>query len=244
LPPATTSVTVTGAASTVRARTGRPGTAAIRTGCALVIAALALLCGCSSGPAARPSPGGTGRPAATSAPLSPRATPSADSTARSTAGARPLARSVPERLRIPAIGVDTPVMPLGLNGDGTVAVPPIRAHSPAGWYDGSPTPGTTGPSVILGHVTVGSYGDGVFLHLSKLVPGDRVEVGLRDGASAVFTVDSVQTVAKSRFPTGKVYGNVDHPALRLITCGGSRITGSGYEDNVIVYASLSSGTGP
>jgi hypothetical protein len=45
----------------------------------------------------------------------------------------------------------------------------------------------------------------------------------------------VQTVAKSRFPTSQVYGNVNRPELRLITCGGPR-TGAGYRDNVIVFA--------
>jgi len=152
-------------------------------------------------------------------------------------------RSVPERLRIPAIGVDTSVMALGLAADGTVRVPPIAAHSPAGWYDGSPTPGQLGPSVILGHVTVGSFGDGVFLHLKRLRPGDRVSVVRKDGSVATFAVDSVQTVGKSHFPTTAVYGNVDHPALRLITCGGTQISGGGgYPDNVIVYASLVAGS--
>ncbi|WP_245796216.1 class F sortase [Actinacidiphila alni] len=230
----------TEAARTRAARTA----AAVRGGCVLAVAALTLLCGCSTGPAARPTPGSASSAVATSAPASPRTTSPVRGTTPATGAARPLARSVPQRLRIPAIGVDTPVMSLGLNSDGTVAVPPIQAHSPAGWYKGSPTPGVTGPSVILGHVTVGQYGDGVFLHLAKLVPGDRIEIGLKDGAQGTFTVDSVQTVAKSRFPTDKVYGNVDHPALRLITCGGTRITGSGYADNVIVYASLSSGAGP
>jgi hypothetical protein len=153
--------------------------------------------------------------------------------------ASPLARSAPVRLRIPSIGVDTPVMRLGLAADGTVQVPPIEANAPAGWYDGSPTPGRTGPSVILAHVTVGRFGDGVFLHLARLTPGDRVTVELADGASAVFAVDRVQTVAKARFPTAAVYGNVDRPELRLITCGGPRsAAGGGYLDNVVVYASL------
>jgi hypothetical protein len=34
-----------------------------------------------------------------------------------------------------------------------------------------------------------------------------------------------------------VYGNVARPELRLITCGGTR-TGTGYLDNVIVFATL------
>ncbi|SEO34935.1 Sortase family protein [Actinacidiphila rubida] len=141
------------------------------------------------------------------------------------------------RLRIADIGVDTPLMGLGLASDGTVQVPPVAAHSPAGWYSGSPAPGQLGPSVILGHVTVGRYGDGVFLRLSRLRPGARVVVGLQDGVATTFTVDAVRTVTKDRFPTQQVYGNTDRPELRLITCGGPR-TGDGYRDNVIVFASL------
>jgi LPXTG-site transpeptidase (sortase) family protein len=175
--------------------------------------------------------------AAPAAPSVPVAAP----VAGGPASAAPLARSVPVRLEIPTIGVDTPVIPVGLAPDGTVGVPPIEANAPAGWYQNSPTPGQLGPSVILGHVTVGQYGNGVFLHLARLTAGDQVTLVLQDGASAVFTVDSVQTVAKAHFPTQSVYGNVDRPELRLITCAGPRgADGSGYPDNTIVYASLTS----
>ncbi|MFG3094468.1 class F sortase [Streptomyces sp. NPDC048202] len=146
-------------------------------------------------------------------------------------------RSVPVRLRIPGIGVDTPVMRLGLVRDGTVQVPPITAHDQAGWYQNSPTPGQTGPSVILGHVTVGAYGDGVFRRLDRLRRGDDITVRLENGTSAEFTVTSLRTVAKAEFPTEAVYGDVARPELRLITCGGPR-TGDGYRDNVIVFAAL------
>ncbi|WP_083555183.1 class F sortase [Streptacidiphilus jiangxiensis] len=162
----------------------------------------------------------------------------ASAPAQAGTAAAPLGRSVPVGLTIPAIGVNASVMSVGLNPDGTVGVPPIAANAPAAWYDGTPTPGQTGPSVILGHVTVGRFGDGVFLHLAQLHPGDRIEVRRRDGSTAVFTVDRVQTVDKSAFPTQAVYGNVDRPALRLITCGGPHESGGGYPDNVIVYASL------
>jgi LPXTG-site transpeptidase (sortase) family protein len=148
-------------------------------------------------------------------------------------------RSTPVRLRIPAIGVDTPVMKLGLAADGTVQVPPIAAHDRAGWYEHSPTPGQKGPSVILGHVTVGAYGDGVFRHLGELHRGEKIVARLENGTAAVFAVTDVRTVAKADFPSAEVYGNVDRPELRLITCGGER-TGDGYRDNVIVFAALSS----
>ncbi|MHA6763810.1 class F sortase [Streptacidiphilus sp. PAMC 29251] len=224
---------------TVLNRTGRSA-AAVTLAAALL--ALSQLAGCSApaAPSVVVSTSTAGNPAAGPATGPVTSAPAGDG-AVSGAPAAPaaLARSVPERLEIPGIGVDTPVMQLGLAADGTVGVPPIEAHSPAGWYDGSPTPGQVGPAVILGHVTVGQFGDGVFLHLSRMKAGDRITVVLKDGHSAEFAVDSVQTVAKSEFPKASVYGNVDHPALRLITCGGTRAgDGSGYTDNVVVYASL------
>ncbi|WP_327343184.1 class F sortase [Streptomyces europaeiscabiei] len=155
-----------------------------------------------------------------------------------TGAARALGRSVPVRLLIPAIEVDTPVIRLGLAPDGTVEVPPITAHDRAGWYEHSPTPGQTGPSVILGHVTVGRYGDGVFRRLARLRRGERIRARLENGTTPEFTVDSVRTVAKADFPADEVYGNVDRPVLRLVTCGGPR-TGDEYRDNVIVFATLS-----
>ncbi|MEV0635375.1 class F sortase [Streptomyces sp. NPDC050619] len=173
---------------------------------------------------------GTTAPAASTAPP----------TARSSANAaRALDRSVPVRLEIPAIDVNTSVMRLGLASDGTVQVPPITANDRAGWYRHSPTPGQTGPSVILGHVTVGTDGDGVFHDLARLRRGERIVARLENGSSAVFAVTAVRTVAKADFPADAVYGDVDRPELRLITCGGPR-TGDGYADNVIVFATLSS----
>ncbi|PWI15148.1 class F sortase [Streptomyces sp. Act143] len=182
-----------------------------------------LLVGCGGGEAATTK----ARPAV---PTSP------STTAKSAA---PLARSVPARLRIPAIGVDTPVIRLGLAADGSVRVPPVEAHDRAGWYEHSPTPGQTGPSVILGHVTVGPHGDGVFRRMAELRRGDRILARLENGSTAEFTVTSLRTVDKAEFPTKDVYGDVDRPELRLITCGGPR-TGAGYRDNVIVFAALSS----
>ncbi|MDX3731517.1 class F sortase [Streptomyces caniscabiei] len=199
-----------------------------------VAAAASLLVSCDDG--------GTDR--ATTAPSEadtppPPSEPHPSSSSSAGGAVRPLGRSVPVRLLIPAIGVDTPVIRLGLAPDGTVEVPPVTEHDRAGWYRHSPTPGQTGPSVILGHVTVGRYGDGVFRELARLRRGERIEARLENGTTAEFTVDSVRTVAKADFPADEVYGNVSRPALRLITCGGPR-TGEEYRDNVIVFATLSS----
>jgi hypothetical protein len=143
----------------------------------------------------------------------------------------------PVWLSIPSIGVRTSLVDLGLRANGTLQVPSSTAV--AGWYTGSPRPGTIGAAVIAGHVDSRS-GLGIFFWLRDLRPGDRVYVGRADGTMAVFTVTAVRKVAKDLFPTAAVYGPVPDPELRLITCGGvfDRSLGS-YLSNVVVFARLS-----
>lgn len=155
------------------------------------------------------------------------------------AGPVPLGPSVPVRLDIPAIGVSTPLMALGLNPDGTIAVPPLGRRAPAGWYRYLVTPGEVGPAVILGHVDSARDGPAVFYRLQELRPGDAVTVRRLDGSTAAFTVRQVAQYPKLAFPAEKVYGAVDHPALRLVTCGGSfDPIHRQYRGNVVVYADL------
>ena len=151
-----------------------------------------------------------------------------------------MGRSVPVRLRIAAIGVDSTLMELGLKSDGTMQVPP--SGFPAGWFTGAPTPGELGPAIIAGHIDWN--GPGVFYDLHHLKAGDRIVVTRKDGSAPVFRVTRVAKFPKTQFPTNLVYGNIDHPGLRLITCGGTFNSQSGhYEDNIVVFADLVSGQG-
>lgn len=162
------------------------------------------------------------------------------------AGAAPVGpvmpRSVPVSIRIPAIGVDSSLLQLGLNADGSVQVPPLDAvPSRAGWYRYSPTPGQVGPAVILGHVDSAAHGPAIFYRLGALRPGDRVVIRRADGSTAIFRVDRAVRYPKTNFPTDEVYGNIDHAGLRLITCGGSfDFSSRQYRDDIVVYASLAS----
>jgi len=142
----------------------------------------------------------------------------------------------PTALVIPAIGVRTRLIRLGVTATGALQVP--ASIGVAGWYTGSPRPGATGSSVIAGHIDSVS-GPGVFFRLRELHPGDLVYVQRGHASMAVFTVTAVQLIPKSNFPTNEVYGPVPNAQLRLITCGGTFDPATGhYLSNVIVYAVL------
>jgi hypothetical protein len=149
-----------------------------------------------------------------------------------------LPRSKPVRVSIPAIHALSTLMPLALNPDRTIQVPPLSKPMQAGWYSLGPTPGEVGASVILGHVD-GYRDPGIFFRLRELKPGNDVLVTRQDGAIARFVVYHIEQAPKSHFPTEKVYGATAHPELRLITCGGSFDQRSKtYRDNIIVFAVL------
>jgi hypothetical protein len=142
----------------------------------------------------------------------------------------------PVSLVIPAIGVSTPLIHLGLTPTGALQVP--SSTSVAGWYTGSARPGAIGSAVIAGHIDSLS-GPGVFFRLRLLRQGNRVYVRRANGSVAVFEVTAVHTYLKSRFPTEAVYGPEPDAQLRLITCGGTFDYATGhYLSNIIVYATL------
>jgi hypothetical protein len=153
-----------------------------------------------------------------------------------------LARSLPISISIPALGVKSRLLYVGLNPDGTIQVPPLNdppLTNEAAWYKYSPTPGQLGPAIIEGHVDSLRAGPSVFFRLGALKPGDLVYITLADRQVAVFKITGVRLYRKSQFPTSTVYGNTDYAALRLITCGGSFDEQSRhYSSNVVAFASL------
>jgi sortase (surface protein transpeptidase) len=140
----------------------------------------------------------------------------------------------PVRLELPAIGVATDVVALGLAADGTMEVP--DNFGVAGWFTGGPRPGENGPAVIAGHVD-SRAGPAVFYKLRELQPGAAVFVTRVDGSAVTFTVSRVETYDKATFPTDAVFGATAGSELRLVTCGGEFDWGRRtYRSNIVVYA--------
>jgi hypothetical protein len=142
----------------------------------------------------------------------------------------------PVRLSVPAIGVETPLVRLGLEPDRTMQVP--EDFGRAGWFAGGPAPGQPGPAVIAGHVD-SRTGPAVFYRLRELRPDDHIEVTRTDGTRLRFVVEGVRSFPKASFPTDAVFGPTPAAELRLVTCTGTfdRARGS-YRDNLVVFARL------
>lgn len=149
--------------------------------------------------------------------------------------AEPVVRGeAPASVRIPAIGIDVPLIDLGIAPSGQMEAP--EDYDEVGWFTGGGRPGGFGPTVIAGHVD-SPTGPAVFIRLSELAEGDIVEVTDVAGTLFRYTVTEVADYPKSAFPTHAVFGAVATDELRLITCGGVfDPAASSYVDNRVVYA--------
>lgn len=140
----------------------------------------------------------------------------------------------PVRIRVPSLGVDAAVDPLGLTRQSELRPPSSNRRT--GWWRDGPEPGEVGPAVIAGHVD-SRTGPAVFHGLTELRPGSGIFIDRADGSTVVFRVSAVEQHAKDEFPTRAVYGPTANSELRLITCGGTFDDSAGsYRANVVVFA--------
>lgn len=191
----------------------------------LAVTALPALTGCSD---ASPSKS----PAAVAQAPTTITTPDSDAT--DTPPVKHVARP-PVHVSIPSLGVDSDIMRLGLNTDGTVEVPPAEKGMTVGWYTGGAIPGEPGPAVLIGHNDT-HLGRAVFHDLKKITKGADITVRDELGTEIHFTVTGRETARKTAFPTARVYGRTEDRALRLITCDGAFDAQGHPVDNLIVYA--------
>jgi sortase family protein len=160
----------------------------------------------------------------------------------------------PTVISIPAIGVQSSLLPYGLTDTGELAVPPVTEPLQAGYFGGLDPeftgdeylPGENGPAVVMGHVDGVINGQrgmpGIFYRLRELVPGNEILIDRADRSQLTFVVTRVERYAKAAFDTEAVYGPTQKPELRAITCGGAFDRAAGhYVDNWVIFAELASG---
>jgi len=133
-------------------------------------------------------------------------------------GATPSAGSVPVRLVIASIGVDTPLTAKGLDERGVMEVP--DGPEDVAWYAFTARPGQGGNVVLSGHVDYRGYGPAVFARLGDLKPGELVEMQTMDDTVFRYGVTLAASYEAANAPAQEIVGPTSRETLTLITCGG------------------------
>ena len=140
----------------------------------------------------------------------------------------------PTRVIIPALEVDGPVIPAGVNAENELDVPPDARTLV--WYRHGPSPGAPGSAVIAGHLNWRGV-NGLFANLADTPVGATITVVYDDGSEQAFTVSTVELVPKPAVSVSGVFTRDGEPLLRLVTCGGEfEPAVRSYRSNVIVTA--------
>jgi hypothetical protein len=141
----------------------------------------------------------------------------------------------PTRIRIDALAVDVPVVPVALEDDGGMEIPDDANE--IGWYSPGVRPGEKGSAVLAGHVD-SKEGPGAFWGLRDLALDDVVTITHADGTERSWRVVAREQYPKAELPIGElfVWGG-ESEQLALITCGGAwNRDRASYRDNIVVYA--------
>lgn len=125
---------------------------------------------------------------------------------------------LPVRLKIPVVGVDSAVIPVGITSDGAMDVP--KSPNEVAWFNLGPRPGENGSAVIAGHSGWKNNIPAVFDNLHKLRIGDKISVEDEKGAITTFVVRETRVYSKDEIAP-EVFSSSDGKAhLNLITCTG------------------------
>ncbi len=196
----------------------------------LLLAALALGLGCAGFGLHLTSSADTSRGAVpASHPLRP---PTPDGFILST----PISSAVgakPSRLRIPALGVDAPIVSVRVHA-GELGVPD-NPHVVGWWERGAPAGAPQGTVVLDGHVDTAADGPGALFHLADLHLDTPLTLSTANREFG-YVVRAVRRYPKTALPED-IFDTSGLPRLSIITCGGhfnSRTLQ--YSDNIVVYA--------
>ena len=127
-------------------------------------------------------------------------------------------RVAPIGLKIPTLGVDAAVLPVGQADDGAMDTPP-DPDTVAWWSLGYGT-GEPGNVVLAAHVDWGGQ-PRVFGRLDQLTEGDSVVVVDELAREFWYEVSWARLVAADGAAIDEIFGGSEHYELTLITCGGA-----------------------
>lgn len=149
----------------------------------------------------------------------------------------PAAVAAPARLDVPDLGLEVPVVPVGVDEVGALEVP--ADPRVAGWWSSGAVPGAAqGSTVLAAHVDAAGVGAGPLSRLLRAPLGTVVEVGTTDGSTLRYALTERRSHAKDAGLPAELFRADGPPRLVVITCGGAFDVAAGrYADNVVIVAS-------
>jgi LPXTG-site transpeptidase (sortase) family protein len=151
--------------------------------------------------------------------------------------------AAPMRMVIEKMGVDAPIITLGLDANRLPEVP--NGPDTVAWYDFSAKPGQGSNAVFSGHVdwTVnGQPVTAVFWGLGELEEGDVVKLLLEDGSELQYRVTDNVTIKYDDPDAVNVMDKTPTDVITLVSCGGTWVPdrsaplGGNYTHRVVVRA--------
>jgi LPXTG-site transpeptidase (sortase) family protein len=142
--------------------------------------------------------------------------------------------SLPVRLKIPKINVNTAIESVGLTKDGAMDVP--KGPVDVAWFKFGPRPGEIGNAVISGHFGWKDNIPAVFDNLYQLRNGDKIYIKDETGTTTVFVVREIRSFDPNA-DAKDVFISTDGKAhLNLVTCEGVwNKTQKSYSKRLVVF---------
>ncbi len=160
-------------------------------------------------------------------------------TGQPAAPAQPLSRAPEQavRLQIPRLGVDAPIITLGVDRNGAMETP--ESPEVVAWYNFSALPGAVGNAVFSGHRDWRTGVTAVFWRLGELRAGDVILI-VTPSAELRYTVQTSELYENDQAPVAQIVGGTSFAAVTLITCEGLFDRASrNYSQRRVVRAELS-----
>lgn len=143
----------------------------------------------------------------------------------------------PNRIEIPALKAQAPIVRVGTMPNGELQVP-LNPRTVGWWAPGARPGAARGTAIFAGHINYAGV-EGTFADIGKLKPGDQVMVfGLtkRKRTEVVFKVTGVRTYHKTHLPYRELFDQNVPGRMVLVTCGGPFDASTGnYLDNVVAF---------
>jgi hypothetical protein len=145
----------------------------------------------------------------------------------------------PNRIEIPKIHANAPIVRVGTTPDGELEIP-LNPHTVGWWQYGAKPGATVGTAILAGHINYAGV-TGSMAEIGTLNPGDEVYVfgkqNANDKHEVRFRVTGVRTYHKTHLPYQEIFDQKSVGRIVIVTCGGpfDATTGS-YLDNIVVFA--------